>query len=39
MNLKKSMSLGVTNTLRFIDSSQLLSSPLDSLVKTLGKDI
>ena len=39
MNLKKSMSLNATNKLRFIDSFQLLSSPLDSLVKTLGKDI
>ena len=39
MNLKKSMRLSDTNKLRFIDSFQLLSSPLDSLIKTLRKDI
>ena len=36
--LEKYMSFGINNELSFIDSFQFLSSPLDSLVKNLGKD-
>ena len=36
--LEKYMSFTVNNKFSFIDSSQFLSSSLDSLVKSLGKD-
>ena len=38
MNQKKYMNFSINNKLSFIDSFQLLSSSLDSLVKKLGKD-
>ena len=36
--LKKYISFTINNKLSFIDSFQFLSSSLDTLVKTLGKD-
>ena len=36
--LEKYMNFSINNKLSFIDSFQLLSSSLDSLVKNLGKD-
>ena len=36
--LEKSMRFSINNKLTFIDSFQFLSSSLDSLVKSLGKD-